>query len=153
MRQVRAKFRCMRVIDDWSGLKTIELRPVYQKGGNPENEKFWSATPSGEAELVFFGPALDDRGEPYKAGDYYYIDMHKASEAGWTLGVVTKRTCGGEVELHTNARGSVGYKEAGLRHAKLQMGFNDDNGVIELFGEAGLDWSVAFKWAEASDED
>jgi len=152
MRQIRAKFRCMKVIHEWNDFNTVELRPVVQKGSNPENEKFWSATPSGEAKLVFSGPVLDNRCEPYEPGDYYYIDMVAAPTAGdWVLGVVTKRTCGGEVEFYTNARSTAGHDEKGFRHGSLQMGFND-NGIIELFGEAGVDWNVGFRWAEKSDD-
>lgn len=155
MRQVRAKFRCMQVTRDWSGITKIAFRPVVQKNGkNKENEAFWSATPAGEAELVFAGPAMDNRGKSFEPGDYYYIDMHKDPEGAWVLGMNTKRVGGGEVELYTRGgKHTAGYNEEGLRHGKLDMGFNDGHKVlIEIFGEVDEPWDVQFKWAEASDD-
>lgn len=96
---VRAKFRCLSISSGWDGGQVARLAPVqaketdYVEGArverhNPENSRFWSATPSGEAS-VGFGFRRESRQEgnswkqvqipyaiePFEAGAYYYIDF------------------------------------------------------------------------------
>lgn len=153
MRQeVRAKFRCMSVTKKWDGSSIVEFAAVLQQGKNPENAEFWKFTPSGDATLNFRGPIRDDRGEEYKPGDYYYIDMHKSDEGGWCLSTVTSHGKeNGSVELCTNNKKTVGWGEEGFTYGKLTMGIDNPPAFL-AFDEAGAAWDVQFKWAEKSDD-
>ena len=149
---VRAKLRCMSVTRTWDNSTNIELQPVTQKGKNSENEKFWKATPSGTAEIRFNGPSVDSRGEEYQPGDYYYVDLVKSSEGGWTLTTVTKHGSGhGSVELNTNGKTTIKhYKDLGFSYSKMQMAI-DNPSAFEAFDVPGEAWDVQITWAEASD--
>lgn len=67
---VRAKFRVLKITQDYNGTWTADMRPIQRgRGKDPENDLFWDATPSGEAALQFAEkPDL-------KVGDYYYMDL------------------------------------------------------------------------------
>jgi hypothetical protein len=153
MSQVRAKFRCMSVLKKWDGSTIVEFSVVLQKGENPENATFWKFTPSGDATLNFRGPSFDDRGKEYSPGDYYYVDMrHDPEDGGWHLSEVThnREDCG-RVELCANGKKNTGWNEgAGWTYGKMSMGL-DHAPALAWFAPAGEEWSVSFKWAEASD--
>lgn len=153
MRHVRAKFRCMSVTKSWNRHTTVELSPVVQNGPSKENDEFWKATPSGSAKLQFVGPSIDSRGEEYAPGDYYYIDMHQDDDGGWALTTVTTHSNdSGHVELNTNGKTTVGWREGdGFSYSKLEMGI-DNKPAFEVFNKLGAAWDVTFTWAEASDD-
>lgn len=152
MRQVRAKFRCLSVSKKWDSSISVEFGPVLQQGNNPENSEFWKYTPSGDAQLNFRGPALDDRGEEYEPGAYYYIDMTKDDEGGWCLSQVAHRgEDSGDVDLCTRGgKHTADYNENGFTYGKLHMGL-DHAPALGWFDNPGGPWSVKFSWAEASD--
>jgi len=153
MRQVRAKFRVLSVTKKWDRSVIIELGPVLQRGSNPENSEFWKFTPSGEATLNFRGQALDDRGQEYTPGDYYYIDMHKDDDGGWHLGNVSHSgEESGSVDLCTRGgKYTAGHGEDGFTYGKLQMGL-DHAPALGWFDNPGGSWAVKFSFAEASDD-
>ena len=152
MRQVRAKFRVLSVTKKWDHWNTVELGPVLQKGSNPENSEFWRYTPSGGCTITFMGPTIDDRGQEYQPGDYYYIDMQKDADGGWCLSQVSHRgEESGDVELNTNGKFTAKHGENGLRYAKLQMGL-DHAPALGWFDNPGGAWSVVFSFAEATDD-
>jgi len=90
--QVRAKFRCLEVLNmpvnrtgDYAttGNSKVRLGPVYAspKGGGPgnaaqENELFGKATPSGEIWMNIMNQAAVDYFVP---GEEYYVDFTKAA--------------------------------------------------------------------------
>jgi len=153
MRQVRAKFRVLSVTKKWDGFTNVELGPVLQRGSNPENAEFWKFTPSGDCTLTFMGPALDDRGQEYQPGDYYYIDMHKDDDGGWGLTTVAHHgEENGSVELNTRGgKYTAGHGEEGFRYGKLGMGL-DHAPALGWFDNPGGPWAVKFSFAEDSDE-
>jgi hypothetical protein len=153
MRQVLAKFRCMSVTKKWDRSCIVELSPVCQRGSNKENEQFWKFTPSGDATLNFKGPSKDDRGQEYTPGDYYYIYMTKDEGGGWLLNTITTHGKeNGSVELATNGKDTVGWKEGdGFSYGKLQMGIDNPHAFL-AFDEIESTWDVQFKWAELSDD-
>jgi len=101
---VRAKFRTMEISQQWNGeCVIVRLLPVIAKAtresgcwvdpeASEENRKFWDATPSGEAELVFKGLDLD--AVPFDIGECVYIDIQMLNatpgdERAWQLEAVT----------------------------------------------------------------
>ena len=154
MRQVRAKFRCMAVTKKWDGSTIVEFGAVLQQGENPENAEFWKFTPYGEATLNFKGPSVDNRGEEYSPGDYYYIDMVKScQDGGWRLSQVSHNgKDSGSVELCTNGKKTVGWNEGeGFTYGKMKMGL-DHAPALGWFDTAGENWEATFTFAEPSDD-
>lgn len=152
MRQVRAKFRCLGVTEKWDKSTIVELGPVCQSGKNPENEKFWKYTPSGDAQLNFRGPALDSQGNKYIPGDYYYIDMELSEEGGWDLATLSYHSKeSGIVELTTRGgKYTASYNEKGFSYGKLKMGIDNPPAFL-AFKDPDSTWDIQFNWAEASD--
>lgn len=85
---VRAKFRLIAqknsessIFKDgkWtSGVVTsLEFMPVTASDKNPENKKFWEATPSGKIELNVVNPAAVKEFELLKE---YYVDFTLAEQ-------------------------------------------------------------------------
>ena len=81
-RPVQAKFRCLsfthRLLNGGPSTDvSVDLKPVIAKskdwpGGSEENLKFWTATPSGEANVVYRTKPADT---PFEVGGYYYVDL------------------------------------------------------------------------------
>lgn len=55
-------------------IRTVILRPVYGDD-NPENKKFFAATPNGEIRLGIVNP---DAVKEMKLGGHYYVDFTPA---------------------------------------------------------------------------
>lgn len=77
---VRAKFK-VEVVSrrehwdkDKGELISVKLAPVHGDG-NPENEAFYAATPSGEIKMEMLNQAA---GEQFELGAEYYIDFTRA---------------------------------------------------------------------------
>ena len=142
MSMIRAKFRCMSVTRQWDGNEIVSFRPVNRgKEQDPENAKFWDASPSGEAKLTFKGPC------GFLPGAYYYIDMAADPEGEWTTGTVS-RHCGGggHVSLYRQWQ----EVDEGLFQGSLEIGLNYIE-TVNLFGAPDGVWAVSFTFAEASD--
>jgi len=58
-------------------MTTVVLMPVHSSEGNPENKKFWDATPAGECKL---GTVNLEAAEYFELGAEYYIDFTKAEK-------------------------------------------------------------------------
>ena len=142
MTMIRAKFRCMSVTRKWDGHEIVEFKPVNRSGDqDPENQKFWDATPSGEAQLTFKGPC------GYEPGDYYYIDMGQSEDAKWFLHSVTRTIDNaGEVYFHR----SWAEIQEGLEHGSVKMWINFPE-TLDLFGAPDSKWAVTFTHAEPND--
>jgi hypothetical protein len=139
---IQAKFRCMSVTRKWDNTEIAEFRPVNRgKDKDPENQKFWDATPSGEAALVFNGPSGFD------PGDYYYVNMTPEADSRWTLCSVTR---------HQDQSGEAYFRcewietSSGLVSAHLKMGVNYPE-VVDAFGKPNAKWKLEFVHAEKSD--
>lgn len=77
MSKIRAKFHCNAVTEHAYGNKTAYLNAVYADG-EPENQSFNTATPSGSVEIGIDkdAPAKDF----LKPGKSYYLDFTEAPE-------------------------------------------------------------------------
>lgn len=76
MANVRAKFRCVSVKQTAYGTtKTYEFTPMYDVS-IPEDQRFSTATPSGNLTMNVDNPAVD-----FELGAYYYLDFAKVAEA------------------------------------------------------------------------
>ncbi len=141
---IRAKFRCMSVTKTWDHKTKVELLPVNRSSSkDPENAKFWDATPSGKAELHF---NIDT--DEYKPGAYYYIDKEPAEGGPWTLSSVTRHGGGGgEVKLYKSYD-----SRADLITGQLEI-YTNYLATVAAFGEPGVQWSVTFTFAEPTDND
>ena len=145
---VRAKFRCMSItqrLNDWS----VELKPVIAKnkdwpGGSEENAKFWSASPSGDATVVYRGGAEI----PFRVGAYYYVDLAEtpAEEAQrtWKLWEVSCTESRVTVKL-----GLPWHQTDLLASADLSIGIENQSAWSPFLGRAGSRWSVTFGPAPA----
>lgn len=148
--RIRAKFRCMKVSQTWENIHEVDFRPVYQKrGDNPycnseENQRFWDATPAGEASLTFAGP------HEFKPGAYYYIDMVPNQDGYWGLS---------ELKLYGSGSYNAGdvwfmsgwnHEPGQMRHGQVKMTIRFPE-TIKLFGDPGGKWDVTFTFAENSD--
>jgi len=139
---IQAKFRCMSVAKKWDGTETVEFRPVNRgKNKDPENQKFWDATPSGEASLTFRGPG------GFEPGDYYFINTTLGESGLWLLHYVTRHADGGG-EVYLGREWT--QTGSGLVSGYLKMGVNYRE-VVDAFGEANTKWDVEFVHAEKSD--
>lgn len=141
---IRAKFRCLGIEKTWDNLTKVRLAPVMASDGHPENEKFWSATPTGEATLKYRGPA------PFEPGDFYYIDMKPLDDSeNWTLDTMT---------LSASGAGEVSFSRYTSWDPKLPLEFMEGalkmyiepSETLKLFGKPGAKWSVTFSFAEKS---
>jgi len=140
---IRAKFRCMKISRNWRGLQIAEFLPVNRsKDKDPENARFWEATPGGESQLVFMGEM------PYEPGDYYYIDMEPNPEGLWSVDSMTRHETCGEVYF----RSTYGSPAEGFMNGFLQMTIVFLE-VYDKFGKPGSKWDVVFSFAEKSDGD
>lgn len=138
---IRAKFRCMSVTRTWDGIENCEFRPVKRDGKDAENDKFWDASPSGEAKLAFKGEC------GIQQGAYYYIDMTADEEGDWSAGTISWHSGGGgNIQLYRGWQ----QTDKGLFHGSIEIGVNYDK-VLELFGRPDGKWKVEFIFAEASD--
>lgn len=70
MKTTRAKFTCQSIKNDAYGNQTVELTPVYS--GNPEDNGFNKATPSGKLEMKVCNP---DAQSFFVPGSSYYLDF------------------------------------------------------------------------------
>ena len=148
--RVRAKFRCLGITQRWDGSWIVELGPVMQRGKHSkENEQFWSASPSGECHLTYQGE------HPFKAGDYYYLDMGPNDEGDWTLGSVTDNG-EGSGEVFFSVYHGYDYQKPipkGMRQGNFKIGIDGDHtDALKTFGTAGSSWDVSFVFAESSDD-
>ena len=136
---IRAKFRCMRVSHEWDGKQCAEFRPITRgRGKDPDNDKFWDASPSGEASLTFKGEC------GFKPGDYYHIDMGPSEDGQWELWSVTRRASGdGEVKY------GLPWKEetVGPFQGRLDIGITYPE-TLALFGDPGKKWAIEFGFAD-----
>lgn len=143
---IRAKFRCMRVSHEWNGHRLVELRPIARgRGKDPENERFWDATPSGECHLHY--PKWEED-TLFKPGDYYYLNMIPTEDGTWSLHTWTVNDGGhGNVTLSLsgNAKNDSPY------YGTVMMGLSGRE-TLALFGEPGSTWRVEFVWAEKSED-
>ena len=141
---IRAKFRCLGIEKTWDDITKVHLAPVMASDGHPENSRFWSATPTGEADLKYRGEA------PFEPGDFYYIDMAPFDEKDyWTLNQVTL-CAGGAGEVSFTRYGTWDPKlPLGLIDASLKM-YIEPPETLKLFGEPGSKWQVTFSFAEKS---
>jgi hypothetical protein len=57
----------------WNGISHYEFQPIVPRNDNDseENKLFWSASPSGEMEMMFSSGADPE----YDVGAYYYVDL------------------------------------------------------------------------------
>ncbi len=137
MRQIRAKFRCLKITRTWDGFEHVELAPVMANSGDnfEENKAFWDASPSGEMKLMYIGPS------PYEPGAFYYIDMRQGG-GDWTLSSVTFGDGQGDVKLH-HYRGEEDWKnpKSGLRQGNLEIWINVLS-TLELYGKPADGWVV-----------
>ena len=68
---VRAKFVCTKKEQGYTeGAHTIEARPVYDT--NPENARFFQATPGGELRLQVVNDAAASQ---FEEGKEFYVDF------------------------------------------------------------------------------
>ena len=141
---IRAKFRCMQVSRNWDNNETVDFRPVNRSSSkDPENQQFWEATPSGEAQLQF----KNAKGG-YEPGAYYYIDMEPNPEGQWKVSSTTQHKSGdGDVHL-SRAWGS----EDGLNYGFVKLGIKATQ-VVEMFGKPAEEvaWTVEFTYVEPND--
>lgn len=149
---IRAKFRCMDCTDDWNRHRIFRFRPVMQGGGKDnENKKFWSASPSGEAELQFktTGP---DEPRQYEVGSYYYIDFVPDDEGTWVFSRRTQTAGydGGEIHLSHNPE-VKDYDAPGARYSSLKMSI-ENSPAFAMFDAVGQRWGVRFSFAEPADD-
>jgi hypothetical protein len=152
--RVRAKFRCLSILQKYDGLFVAELKPVQQKGDNSEENKlFWSYTPSGECTLNYHAK------HPLEVGAYYYIDMDDVEFPDkdgeyWTLGSISRSEGGGgTAELSWNK--SYDYQKGrpeGMLYGSLKMWMEPKaEGALNMLSKPGTKWKVSFNFAEASD--
>lgn len=71
------KFTCNSVTNYGNGFNEVKLTPQYDQT-LPEDQKFSTATPSGELKATINNPALKDFFEPGKA---YYIEIRPVEES------------------------------------------------------------------------
>lgn len=143
---VRAKFRVMQVSQMWNGEVTeVRLLPVsaksqYDPDGSEENKKFWEATPSGKASVVYRG--LDPI--PLKIGSCVYIDMQQLDvepgedERTWLLHSVTHSH---SLDIHLHLPWS---HEGPITHADVEMDIANEDAWPPFTGKALTHWAVTF---------
>lgn len=90
---IRIKFRCLSITQRLTST-TVDLKPVIAKtptypGGSEENQKFWTATPHGDATFIYQGAPSDT---PFVVGSYYYFDIEEAAPGGrpWVMAKVSE---------------------------------------------------------------
>jgi hypothetical protein len=142
---IRAKFRCMDCTRTWNKYITYKFYPVMASDGAPENAQFWEATPSGEAEMNFYG-----EGEHFVVGDYYYIDMEPAEGRDWEMHSVTDHGQGHKSAHFSFNPKTKNWNEPGPRRGSLKMDVENPAAFVQ-FGSAGAPWSVKFIHAQVSD--
>lgn len=156
---MRAKFRCLSVTHRLtSGGKStdtsVELKPVIAKssswpGGSEENVRFWSATPTGEANWVYRDVPAN---VPFVVGSYYYIDLEEIEgepcDRSWKLWKVEHTESTLTVQL------GLGWEQdSRLASASLSMGI-ENRGAWPVFeNKAGSRWAVMVSDADAPPAD
>jgi len=124
--------------------------------GSEENAKFWSASPSGECELLFDNPAshFDLEGSAaFQPGAYYYIDIerytdkHKtAAMREWRLSKVSH--CEGpsmDVSFRT-----CWCNESKLTQGTFEISIENEEAWPFFDGKQGQDFGFLFRLAEDS---
>lgn len=70
MATIRAKFRCASITDHaMSSAKRVTFAPIYDTT-IPEDQRYATATPSGELWMSVDNPAV-----AFELGEYYYLDF------------------------------------------------------------------------------
>jgi hypothetical protein len=141
---VRAKFRVLGINYRLS-YTVVELKPVIAKSeswpdGSEENRKFWSASPSGESELVYkAGVEI-----PYQLGDYVYIDMTPGEDGRpWKLWEVSHS------ESQLGVSFGLGHDTTqDLTHASLKIDIENEGAWESFQGKQGSKWVVAYTKVE-----
>lgn len=149
---IRAKFRCLSIEQKWNGETFIKLGPVRRDDGkDPENRFFWKHTPSGEATLMF----QKGKEPPFKAGDYYFLDMQTARDANrnipapWRINQIEQQDYGVTVGFYCTGDEDVGCVWSTL---KMQLS-GEATGAREALQPHGSHWHIRFTFAEPSDAD
>lgn len=145
---IRAKFRCLSITHRLtSGGKAtdsvVELKPVIAKssswpGGSEENQKFWSATPTGEASWVYRDVPAN---VPFSVGSYYYVDLEEIEgepvDRSWKLWKVEQTESTLTVQL------GLGWAEsARLASASIALGIENKGAWPAFLGKTGTRWAV-----------
>lgn len=75
---VRAKFLCLNVCPLPNGGSDVVMTAANWGGpaDNPENKRFWEATPNGHLNLTINNPAAAGI---FESGRYYYLDFTPAT--------------------------------------------------------------------------
>lgn len=73
MSVVRAKFRCIQIVETEGGNKTVKLTAV--SSGSEENKQFFKWTPAASIDLSTLNPAA---AEQFKPGCEFYVDFTPA---------------------------------------------------------------------------
>jgi len=146
---VRAKFRIMEIKQMWNGECTeVRLLPVsaksqYDPDGSEENKRFWEATPSGKACVVY--RTLDPIPPCGKIGSCVYIDMQELDaeppaegKRAWQLHSVTHSH---SLDIHLHLPWS---HEGDITHADVEMDINNEGAWPPFTGKALTYWSVEF---------
>ena len=149
---VRAKFRCKSQGRDWDLLSEVCLLPVYDDG-NEDNKAFWEATPSGSAQLQYWG---DVGMEQFEIGSYYYIDFTKvdakAEGPARYLHTVNDRGDGHiEVKLKSGWRNKDTSADV-LREGTITMAIDNPSGATHFIGEVLSRWLITFTFAHKAEE-
>jgi hypothetical protein len=143
---VRAKYRCMSITNRWDGTTEIEFQPVTNRTDNEENCSFWKYTPAGAASLTYW----KGHEAPFGAGDYYYIDIEQDDEGLWCL---DKNVDQGErLDVHLGTNWLKPEELGGIRHGKFEASIDNPSGAAPFRDQVGTKWSVAFIYAEPSDD-
>lgn len=155
---VQAKFRCLsmthRLLNGGPTTDvSVDLKPVIAKnkdwpGGSEENLKFWTATPSGEANVVYRAKPSDT---PFEVGKYYYIDFTPATEGvrPWKLYKVEQSES--QLDVHLGLAWDASDR---ISSATVTLGIQNRLAWAPFLAAGpGSKWSVSFSPAPAPEKD
>ncbi len=156
MTKVRAKFRCLNITHKYDGTIVANLAAVKRTGKDQENDSFWKYSPNGDCELYYHKEC------PILVGAYYYIDMEKVLEKPdatnpdlWELSRRDENQSYVNVELSWHVKRADYSKPppVGMLSGRFKVGLSEDAvGAKEQYKPTMSMWSMAFIFAEASDE-
>ncbi len=157
---VQVKFRCLsythRLLNGGPTVDTsVDLKPVIAKnkdwpGGSEENLKFWTATPSGEANVVYRAKPSDT---PFEVGAYYYATLDVAGDGdgrSWKLWKVEQTE--GQLNVHLGL--AWDHQDTVISSASMSLGIQNRLAWAPfLKAGPGSKWAVTFSPASAPEKD
>lgn len=148
-----AKFRCLsvnhRLTNGGQSTDTVvDLKPVVSKceaypGGSEENHAFWTATPVGEANIVYRAKPAD---VPFVVGGYYYVTLQLAEGVRhWKLYKLAQTDSQLDVQL-----GLAWNQTELISSASVTLGIQNKTAWAPFLDAGpGTRWEVVFSQADA----